>query len=84
MSAASEEKLSTKQTLFVFYILIAIGVTIWGWLWGPFAYKGFLFNFGLGAIWPLYLLIAIGRLIAIVICIILILGIVASAMNDRE
>lgn len=69
---AAEEKLTTKQRLIGAYLVIAIGFTIYNWLWGVEHYRGFFFNFGKSLTWPFQIFPVLGDIVGMIFIVVLI------------
>ena len=71
-SPEPEDKLTTKQRLIAAYLVIAIGFTIYNWLWGAEHYRGFFFNFGKSLAWPFQIFPVLGQIGGAIFIVVLI------------
>ncbi|PTQ87178.1 hypothetical protein [Agitococcus lubricus] len=63
-----------KQTLITAYVGIAILFGLYGSIWGQYDYKGFFYNMGRGLIWPAIMFPSLGKVIALILILAMLVG----------
>lgn len=82
MSDQPDNKLRIKDVAVSFYVLIAIGYTVWAWLWGPHSYRGFFYNFGQGLVWPFVMFPTLGKIVGGILIVAIVVA--ATASSNRK
>lgn len=55
--------MNTKQKVIYTYVGVALLFTIYLWLWGDMAHKGFFYNLGKGLFWPISIFPTLGPIL---------------------
>ena len=63
-----------KQMLITGYVAIAILFGLYGSIWGQYDYKGFFYNMGRGLIWPAIMFPSLGKVIALILILAMLIG----------
>lgn len=62
-----------KGKIISFYLLIAIGTSIYTSIWGDLAFKGAAYNIGRSIVWPVILFPSLGAVVGGVLIVVFVL-----------
>jgi predicted membrane-bound spermidine synthase len=58
-----------KQKIIGAYLFSAIIFSLYSWLYGDYAHKSYLFNLGVGLVWPTVIFPSLGKIVGAAIII---------------
>ena len=64
-----------SQVFWLVYLGIAVLFALYGSLWGETQYQGFFYNLGRGLVWPVLLFPALGKVVAGVLLLVVIVAV---------
>ena len=69
---SEESKPSIKHIAIVIYLLVGILYALYGWMFGDTAHKSFLYNVGVGLVWPAAMFPVVGKIVGGIVIIALV------------
>lgn len=82
--AAPEATKSDVSTyIWMAYLVVALGFTIYGTFWGEMHSRGFFYNLGRGLVWPFTAFPVLGKIVGGILAVVFVIWIMSSK-NDNS
>lgn len=76
--------MSVKQKIINAYLVAWLLFALYGWLFGPNSYRGFMYNLGRGLLWPVMIFPELGKALSGLVILIFVIAVLVFVRDTRK